>query len=235
MKAEDLGDTSSQCIPMEVDSEESDDEKENEDDVDADAGQRIEDYWRKIFRIKATNGTCKYPSVAKLVKLCLTLSHGNADVERSFSENKLLLTPKRTRMTDATLNGYRSTSSFMKKHKGNPAKLPLTQSLRKAVTSARVNYLERIEQQKKLLQSVHEEQKVTKRDEDMADVQLQLLEAEGLLNEGTKLLTEGCSRVDINKINAANALITRSQEMKKSANEKKLKLMEAGRKRKRVP
>ena len=100
---------------MEVDSEESDDEKENEAEVDADDGQRIEVYWRKIFRIKSSNGTCKYPCVSKLVKLCLTLSHGYADVERSFSQNKLLLTSKRTKMTDAAINGHRATSSVMKK------------------------------------------------------------------------------------------------------------------------
>ena len=102
----------------------------------------------------------------------------------------------------------------------------MTQSLRKAVTSARSNYLERIERQKKLIKSLREEEEVTKKDDDDSlAIQRHLLDAEGLLDElGRKLLTEGCSKMDMNKINAANAIVMKSQEMKKSATEKKEKL-----------
>ena len=110
--------------------------------------QRIDTYWSEIFKTKTSSGLLRYPSLSKLVKLCLTLSHGNSDVERSFSENKLLLTPTRTRMSDATLNGYRATCSFMSKYARKPTNLPLMPSLRKAVNNARANYASRIEAQK---------------------------------------------------------------------------------------
>jgi hypothetical protein len=47
----------------------------------------IDYYWKHIFVMKNSSGGMKFLILSKLVKSILSLSHGNADVERGFSEN----------------------------------------------------------------------------------------------------------------------------------------------------
>ena len=58
--------------------------EENEDDQDAKKYLRVDSYWAKVLDIKTPFGLQKYPTLAKLVKAVLALSHGQADVERGF-------------------------------------------------------------------------------------------------------------------------------------------------------
>ena len=44
-------------------------------------GVRIEKYWNHFMKLKGPVGGPKYPSVSMDIKACLSLSHGNADVE----------------------------------------------------------------------------------------------------------------------------------------------------------
>jgi len=44
-------------------------------------GIRIEKYWNHFMKLKGPDGGSKYPSVSMVIKACLSLSHGNADVE----------------------------------------------------------------------------------------------------------------------------------------------------------
>ncbi len=56
---------------------------------------QIDKFWAKVIQIKSLSGDRKYPNLGLLMKICLTLSHGQAAIERSFSENKLVLTDMR--------------------------------------------------------------------------------------------------------------------------------------------
>ena len=56
-----------------------------------------------------SSGDIRYRVLSKLLKVILTIVHGNADVERSLSENKKVLTKERSLMTDASLNAIRTT------------------------------------------------------------------------------------------------------------------------------
>ena len=51
----------------------------------------------KLEEMTRPSGERKYQALMKLARTALTLNHGNADVERGFSKNKLLLTSHRTR------------------------------------------------------------------------------------------------------------------------------------------
>jgi len=42
---------------------------------------RIEKCWNHFMKLKGPDGGPKYPSVSMVIKACLSLSHGNADVE----------------------------------------------------------------------------------------------------------------------------------------------------------
>lgn len=53
---------------------------------------RIDHFWNNIFDLKSGLGEIKYPTVTKVVKACLTLSHGSAEVERGFPRSGNILT-----------------------------------------------------------------------------------------------------------------------------------------------
>lgn len=76
--------------------------------------QRIDVYWNHVFEILRTNGQPKYPTLAKLIKNVLIISHGNADVERGFSTNGNILTENRTLLSEKSINGLRSTYDAVK-------------------------------------------------------------------------------------------------------------------------
>jgi len=54
---------------------------------------RVDHYWKNVTYQKTSSGRIKYPTLSKVVKSTLTLAHGNADVERSLSDNKNAVTP----------------------------------------------------------------------------------------------------------------------------------------------
>lgn len=64
----------------------------------------LEIYWVGVFQLKTGLGDPKYPNLTTLVKACLCLSHGNASVERGFSESGRTLTFENTAMSLQTLN-----------------------------------------------------------------------------------------------------------------------------------
>ena len=53
--------------------------------------RRIDDYWYRVLQITDSRGQPKYSSLGVVVKVALSLSHGQADVERGFSLNKQVL------------------------------------------------------------------------------------------------------------------------------------------------
>ena len=52
---------------------------------------RIDHYWRKVGGILKDDGTFKYAQLFLLIKILLSINHGNSNSERSFSINKYLL------------------------------------------------------------------------------------------------------------------------------------------------
>ena len=48
----------------------------------------VTEYWYRVMQLTDIHGNAKYPSLAAVVKMASSLSHGQADVERGFSINK---------------------------------------------------------------------------------------------------------------------------------------------------
>jgi len=59
-------------------------------------------------------GVQQYLTLSKLIKCVLSLSHGNSDVERGFSESKHIVTDERSSLSDVSINGLRATSAGVK-------------------------------------------------------------------------------------------------------------------------
>ena len=55
-------------------------------------------------------GETKFPSIMKVVKTALILGHGNAEVERGFSESGKSVSDDRVRLSYTSINGIRATT-----------------------------------------------------------------------------------------------------------------------------
>jgi hypothetical protein len=70
---------------------------------------RIDVYWNKVVSLTTNVGLPKYPTMAKVIKNVLIVSHGNSDVERGFSTNEHIVTENRTLLSASSINGLRAT------------------------------------------------------------------------------------------------------------------------------
>ena len=60
-----------------------------------------------MFEVQSERGTKKYNLLSKVVKSFLALRNGNANVERSLSDNKNTLSSEWTKVSVETLGGLR--------------------------------------------------------------------------------------------------------------------------------
>ena len=66
------------------------------------------------------------------MKAVLCITHGNAEVERSLSENKKMLSKERTLLTDSSVNGLRMEKYSVKVSCGSVADINMTKGLLEA-------------------------------------------------------------------------------------------------------
>ena len=83
-----------------------------------DQNQRIDSYWSNIFKIKSdvNHENPKYQEIKRVVQNALALTHGNADVERGFSESGNILTSEKSRMSEKMLNSKLHINNGLKKY-----------------------------------------------------------------------------------------------------------------------
>ena len=55
----------------------------------------LDTYWKNVGNLKTAVGCAKFPSLTKLARNLIVLSHGNSEPERGFSANKQLVTDMR--------------------------------------------------------------------------------------------------------------------------------------------
>ena len=97
-------------------------EVENEDGEIEIQYKRSDHYWRNVFKIKSPSGSEKYAVLTCLVKSCLSIHHGNAEVEKCLSDNKNTVTPERTSLSEQAVNGLRRAKDFARKSHGEVTK-----------------------------------------------------------------------------------------------------------------
>ena len=82
----------------------------------------------------------------KVVKTALVLGHGNAEVERGFSESGKGVTDERVRLSEASINGIRATTDGLKAFKV-PGPVPVTKQLPQMGRSAHAHNVTRLEKE----------------------------------------------------------------------------------------
>lgn len=65
---------------------------------------RIDDFWTIFFDTIGIDNTHTFPCISKVIKSVLSISHGQADIERGLSQSGLILTDDKTNLGLRTLN-----------------------------------------------------------------------------------------------------------------------------------
>ena len=111
---------------------------------------RVDHYWHKVLQLKTPLGKQKFDVLAKTVKCALSLSHGNADNERSLYVNKKTLTKERSKLTTITLNGLRAAEDGVKSLNGL-SHITVTKDMLSYVKDSHKAYMEHMETERKEL------------------------------------------------------------------------------------
>ena len=140
--------------------------------TDGTGNTRIDHYWAKVFQMKTLSENEMFPHLKKLIKAVLTLSHGNADVERSLSVNKQAVGTNRTLLTPESLNGIRQVKDAVAAEDGKIHAMDFNKELLSCTRRANQRYRQRLDEKKKQ----EEAQKNEKARNEEAEKQKQLVE-----------------------------------------------------------
>ena len=180
--------------------------------------KRIDIYWVNILNRVTSLGNSKYPTLGKLVRAALTLSHGQAHVERGFSLNKTLVTSDRSCLKERSINGLRTVQDRVK-HAGSASLVPITAKTINAFRSAHSKY-------KAMRDAEKEAQEQRQRHEEQQKEEEKRLELKRKWDGKEKdLLKQQKEQQD--NIDAARKLVTEAnQRLRKACSGKKINCTE---------
>ena len=203
----------------------------------------VDHFWRKVDELKDSSGERKFPSIMKVVKMALVLGHGNAEVERGFSESGKSVTDDRVRLSETSINGIRATSDGLKAFKG-PGSVPITKQLLQLGRSAHAHYALRLEEERKekkeaqkqlalqreqALQMEAQKRKLSRQKKDLQCKEKELERKERaqqdsmevgdtILKEATAKLQAALKNKDFKEVSVAQAMIEAAQKKISTAN-----------------
>jgi hypothetical protein len=203
---------------------------------------RVDYYWNKVLSLVTNGGLPKYPTLAKIVKNVLILSHGNSDVERGFSINEHIVTEYRTLLSLSSINGLRSTWDAIKfLGSGSSHTVPINIDMIRAVQKSKSIYdqeqlsmkgiADRARKESEMHDNIHEEtKKLIDQEHHLLSKQKKLqdeqMKAQLLLGEGRQRLDKALKKVDMIDAQAANALIGAGDEQIRCISEELIKVTE---------
>ncbi|CAF1297097.1 unnamed protein product [Rotaria sp. Silwood1] len=183
----------------------------------------IDTYWYHVFSTHTTIGTPQYVTLTKLVKCLLSLSHGNSDVERGFSQNNHLVSDERSSLNEASINGLRVTNAGVKFFGGGKVHMvPTTATLISNVQEAHSRYIKDNEEQQKLIKSIDvvngkrasdaEHERLEENEIELLNkqknLQQELMNATKMLEEGSVRLATALSNKTFDDVGTAEVLVT---------------------------
>ena len=108
---------------------------------------KIDYFWSKIDAIRDAAGENKFPLLMQVVKAAIVFGHGNAEVERGFSECSKSVTQESVRLTEAYVDGIQATNDGLKPF-SSPASVPITKKFLQMGRAAHSSYQTRLEKEK---------------------------------------------------------------------------------------
>jgi hypothetical protein len=203
---------------------------------------RIDYYWNKVLSSTANAGLPKYPTLTKIIRNVLIISHGNSDVERGFSINENIVTENRTLLSLASINGLRSVWDAIKfLGSGSPHLVPINIDMIRTVQRSKSIYnqeqlsmkavADRMRKETETNGNIGEEmKKLTDQENDLLskqkNLQTEQKKAHLLVGEGRQRLDNALKKADMLDAQAANALIGAGDEQVKLISEELIKVTE---------
>lgn len=211
---------------------------------------RIDTYWSQFFEIKASNGELKYPTVAQVVKAALCLSHGNAELEKGFSDSARYLTEDKANMSERTLNAAMTVKSGMRSYSYLPQLVPASKELLDLARHACANYKAFLEEQRKkneeeqqakddeMARMIEEEENRKQLDKTRENIESEEIKLKDLqknqeskrkieaklFEEASKRLKTGLQKKDFAEVEMAKALLEGVKEARKEMDSEKKKV-----------
>ena len=109
---------------------------------------RVHQYWSKVLKLKSISGSQKFSVLGKVIKCALSLSHGNADNERSLSINKNTLSKERSSLSITALNGLRAVEDGVR-NEGGLSNVAVNKGMLVSVKGSHKAYLAHVEEERK--------------------------------------------------------------------------------------
>ena len=175
-------------------------------------GDDVSNYWTQALAQTDIKGKPKFQHLAKVVRCILVFAHGNADVERGFSENSYVVTENRAQLSEKSVTSLRYVKDVVK-HYGDIRRVPITKNLIKAVAGSHRQYTLRLEQERA------EEEKRRKASSAKKDEQTRREEETKKLKESTLSVKEKQKKLDEEEKKAKEEIVI-GQELLKEANAK---------------
>ena len=205
---------------------------------------RVNQYWSKVLKLKSVSGSQKFSMLGKVIKCALSLSHGNADNERSLSINKNTLSKEKERssLSITALNGLRAVEDGVR-NEGGLSNVAVNKGMLVSVKSSHKAYLAHIEeerknedsQKRKSSEEKQQEREVKGRkeeelkkidglrksikelDERESKAFEMLQSACAFLEDGNERMAKGVADNNMNEIEATQKIIEFAQEKQKKA------------------
>ena len=181
------------------------------------------DYANKGHRLDAfyftyLPGKSAYSSFSESLKIILTLSHGQAAVERGFSINKSILVDN---LKTESLSSQRIVHDHMNVHDIESHEIIISPELRKSVRSSRQRYNDFCQEQKKNAKDTEQARKRKMIEDNVADVKRKRL----TLSSTIKELEEGADKFATEAENSESfedmkILLAKSNSFRANAKEK---------------
>lgn len=177
----------------------------------------VDQHWQKVFELKKADGSAKYPLLCKVIKALLCIPHGNADLERGFSENRRMLL-ERARLTIHNVNGIRQILSHAKRFGGDPSKFVVTPTIIKAVQGSSKRYRERIAAEESVAKRrCTDSSKSPEKDDAEQAVQAEVETAKKMICNAELLIGRGVKSKDFGDIESGHSLLAEGKSRLASA------------------
>ena len=205
---------------------------------------RVDQYWSKVLKLKSVSGSQKFSMLGKVIKCALSLSHGNADNERSLSINKNTLSKETSSLSITTLNGLRAVEDgVIRVNEGGLSNVAVNKGMLVSGKSSHKAYLAHIEEERKNEDSQKRKSSEEKQQEREAKrrKEEELKKIDGLrkntkeldereskafemlksacafLEEGSERMAKGVADKNMNEIEATQKIIELAQEKQKKS------------------
>jgi len=106
----------------------------------------VDHFWRDVLATAYNDSsTPKYPVLSVFVKSVLVIAHSNSDVEGGFSDSGHSVTGERAALSEASINGLRSTRDGLKLFDEKTHLVPMTRKFLSLGRQAHSHYVARLE------------------------------------------------------------------------------------------